>query len=242
PPSRGPGDAATEGTMHERMPSITPIGGGGAWEPAGTHERPERAALPPRSGQPWTDAEYEQILAAAREGVSDIAEVAERIGRSPQPTLQKAKRLLPVAERSAPVDRVLPLLRKHLEDPEYDWQRVTLEDPPPRPVINPPALTGIRGLRSPELVALSYAVGLAAEAVDESVVDQVGEELYRRGLHHELVRYRAERVVRRPGAEVTYDEAELDAFAWLRRVFPMPDHLPWNTWPETWSEAEPPDW
>src|SRR5690606_40945072 len=57
-----------------------------------------------------------QILAAAREGVSDIAEVAERIGRSPQPTLQKAKRLLPVAERSAPVDRVLPLLRKHLED------------------------------------------------------------------------------------------------------------------------------
>ena len=97
----------------------------------------------------------------AREGVTDMDDVATRLGRSRNPTLMKARRLLPPAERSAPPDRVMRMLREHLEEPDYDWERVTLEELPPRPVINPPALTGIPGLGREDLVRICYALALA---------------------------------------------------------------------------------
>lgn len=198
----------------------------GYWE-----MHPRQAMHAPRSGQPWTDAEYQQILAAAREGVRDIEEVATRIGRAPSPTLAKARRLLPVDERAAPVDRVLPLLRAHQEDPAYHWQRVSLEEPPPRPVIQPPALTGIRGLPPGDLVSVGYAVGLAGAAVmDDDVVTRVGDELQRRGLLAELREYRTERLLRWSGAEITRAEAHAEADDWLERAFPAvrrPDY-PWG--------------
>ncbi|MEE6280906.1 hypothetical protein [Georgenia sp. MJ170] len=183
-----------------------------------------RLAAPARNGQPWTDAEYEEILAAAREGVTDVETVAARLERGTHATSLKVRRLLPVAERSAPVDRALALLRRHQDDPEYDWQRVTLEEPPPRPVIAPPALTGIAGLSTGELVTVAYAVGLAASAVDDDVVARVGEELQHRDLLVALLDYRTERLLRQPGAEITVARATSEAGAWLQRVFPMADH------------------
>lgn len=182
-----------------------------------TTPSPPRAELAPRSGLPWTDAEYEQILGAVREGVTDIAAIAERIGRSLGPTMSKARRLLPLAERSAPVDRVLPLLREHLDDPDYDWQRTTLEEAPPRPVVQPPALTGIPGLSSEDLTTIGYAVGLAAPVIDEDLVLRVGRELYRRGVTRELVAYRAEQLVQR--GEIGWDRALAEADTWVARSF-----------------------
>lgn len=190
------------------------------WNSAALRGGQSRNGAPPRSGQPWTDAEYEQILAAAREGVSAIEEVAARIGRGPQPTLAKARRLLSVAERAAPVDRVLPLIRGHQEDPGYDWQAVTLEEPPPRPVVHPPALTGICGLCSEDLLAIGYAVGVVALVVGDDVVTRVGEELQRRGMFGELIEYRADRLMRGAAAEITWVDATLDARSWAARVFP----------------------
>lgn len=174
----------------------------------------------PRSGQPWTDADYEEILAAAREGVTDLDDVARRLGRSPHPTLQKARRLLPVAERGAPPDRVMRLVRKHLEDPSYDWQQVTLEEPPPRPVVHPPAFTGVAGLEPTDLVPIAYALGLAGSAVNDDVVTRVGAQVQRRGLVGELKELRTERMLHRPGAELTYGQVEADTEAWLERTFP----------------------
>lgn len=174
---------------------------------------------PPRSGQPWTDTEYEEIVTAAREGIDDIDEVARRLGRSPHPTLAKARRLLPVDERAAPVDRVLPLIRGHLTDPSYDWRRVTLEEPPPRPVIAPPALSGLPGLSATDLLQVGYAVGLAASVLDRDVVARVGEELDRRGQLPLLATHRADRMLDRPGSELTDGEAGLEAHRWVYRVF-----------------------
>lgn len=199
-------------------------GGPATGRPGGARDAPEVA---PRSGQPWTDADYEQILTAAREGVTDIGEIARRLGRAPQATLLKARRLLPVGERSAPVDRVLALVRDHLSDPAYDWRRVTLEDPPPRPMVVPPALTGLAGLSADELVAIGYALGLAGPAVAQDVVTRVGEQLERRGLLGELAEYRTERLLRQPGAEIAWAGAVSEARDWVERAFRAPRGWPY---------------
>lgn len=181
---------------------------------------------PPNSGQPWTDADYEEILAAAREGVTDIDDVAERLGRSRHPTLQKAKRLLPVAERGAPVDRVMRLLRKHLDEPDYDWQRTTLEEPPPPPIINPPAFTGVPGLESDDLVRIAYALALASGVADEDLLEQVRQQLQLRCLVSRLIDLRAERLSLHN--EITWGQAVLDATRWLNRVLPGTGVEPWQ--------------
>ncbi len=183
--------------------------------PGWPQSAPEQA---PNSGQPWTDADYEEILAAARDGVTDIEELARRLGRSPHPTLQKAKRLLPVAERAAPLDRVMRLLRAHLEEPDYDWQRTTLEEPPPRPVISPPVYTGLRGLERDDLVRVTYALALAGGAGGEDLLPRASQELQRRGLVAELIDLRADRVVRQ--TEATWDQVVVEAVRWVDRVVP----------------------
>lgn len=172
---------------------------------------------PSRSGEPWTDEDYQRILVAVREGATDMADVAARIGRTLGPTTSKARRLLPLAERSAPPDRVCLLLREHQDDPQYDWRRTTLEEPPPRPVVQPPALTGIAGLPGADLVTIGYAVALAAGLIDEDVVARLGEELYRRGLAYQLVEHRTERLVQ--GAEICWEQARAEADAWVARTF-----------------------
>lgn len=192
----------------------------------------------PNSGQPWTDADYEEIVAAAREGVTDIDAVAERLGRARSATIAKAKRLLPVAERPAPADRVMRLLRGHLEEPDYDWQRVTLEEPPPRPVINPPALTGVPGLQREDLLRICYALALATGVAGEDLMARVALEMRRRGMVGELERLRVDRLLRH-GAEVTWDEAEMDARRWVAMVLSEPVS---SRWPYGEEELVPPYW
>lgn len=201
--------------------SATPL----AWVPGSPAPSPPPwpARTPtsaPRSGLPWGDADYQQILDAARSGERDIEEVARRLGRAANPTMGKAKQLLPLAQRGVPFDRVLPLLQEYQEQPDYDWRQVMLEQPPPRPVINPPALSGLRGLEPEDLLLLGYAVGVAASALEEDIVTRMGDELERRGLLADLERYRVERLVRQPGSEATWSEALAEAQLWLRRVFP----------------------
>ncbi|WP_152191919.1 hypothetical protein [Georgenia satyanarayanai] len=225
----------------------TPMPGEEPWErdPAlgsptpGWPRRPP-GEQPPNAGQPWTDADYEEILAAAREGVSDLDDVAERLGRSRAPTLVKARRLLPVAERAAPADRVLRLLREHLGEPDYDWQRVTLEEPPPRPVIHPPALTGVPGLECGDLVRVCYALALAAEVAGEDLLSRVTREVQRRGMLPELVELRVERLFHR-GAEVTWEDARRDAARWVHTALPTGGQ---GSWPYDEDEERlvPPDW
>lgn len=205
---------------------------GEAWErdvgfrerAAPARPRPVREQ-PPNSGQPWTDADYEEILAAAREGVTDMDDVAQRLGRTRHPTLTKAKRLLPVGERAAPVDRIMRLLREHLDEPDYDWQRTTLEEPPPPPVINPPALTGIAGLAPDDLVRIAYALTLATGVADEDLLTRVGHQLQLRCLRSRLIDLRAERLEQHN--ELGWGQAVLDATRWLDRVLPSAGREPW---------------
>lgn len=203
----------------------------------GVPRRPPRKQ-PPNSGQPWTDADYEEILAAAREGVTDVDAVAERLGRARSTTIAKAKRLLPVDERAAPADRVMRLLRGHLDEPDYDWQRVTLEDPPPRPVVNPPALTGVPGLQRSDLLRICYALALAAEVAGEDLMSRVMHEVRRRGMLGELVRLRADRLLSH-GAEITWDDAQADAQRWVSMVMSTPDS---SRWPYVEDDLVPPYW
>ncbi|WP_413452877.1 hypothetical protein AA0Y32_08480 [Georgenia phoenicis] len=186
--------------------------------------RPPREQ-PPNAGQPWTDADYEEILAAAREGVTDIDDVAKRLGRTHHPTFMKAKQLLPVGERAAPVDRIMRLLREHLDDPDYDWQRTTLEKPPPPPIIKPPALTGIAGLESDDLVRIAYALTFVPDVAGEDLLTRIGRQLQTRYLRSRLIDLRAERVERRN--EVGWGQAVLDATGWLDRVLPSAGREPW---------------
>jgi transposase-like protein len=206
--------------------------------------RLHRPGAAPRTGEPWTDADYQQIVAAAQEGVTDMDEVARRVGRTRHPTLVKARRLLPVAERSAPIDRVMTMLREHLEDPAYDWRRASLENPI-RPVYQPPPLMGLSGLTTDDLTQIGYALALAGQAVDRDVVERVGGELVRRGALGEVLTHRTQRLLRQPGAEITWSQATADAEAWVERVF-APEHgwVPWSAsyYADHQPEPEPVGW
>ncbi|WP_146237449.1 hypothetical protein [Georgenia satyanarayanai] len=194
--------------------------------PAPTWPRRPPHEQPPNAGQPWTDADYEEIVAAAREGVTDMEDVATRLGRARNPTLMKARRLLPPAERTAPPDRVMRLLREHLEEPDYDWERVTLEELPPRPVVNPPALTGVAGLTREDLVRICYALALVGGVAGEDLMSRVTGEVRRRCLVPELVELRVHRLLHL-GAEVTWEHARSDAGRWVDTVLsPAPVEWP----------------
>lgn len=148
--------------------------------------RPQRPGTPARSGEPWTDDDYETLVRLCRAG-ADAAAVADALQRSAVPVLTRAKRLLPVAERGLPLDRTLTQLRRHLEDPDYDWAKQLATSPPPRPVVNnvhPPALhTGVPGLTDEQLVAVAYAFSWApASGVSASVSADVAREVSRRRL------------------------------------------------------------
>lgn len=199
---------------------------------------PPAREQPPNAGQPWTDADYEEIVAAAREGVTDMDDVAARLGRARNPTLMKARRLLPPAERTAPADRVMRLLREHLEEPDYDWERVTLQELPPRPVVNPPALTGVPGLARDDLVRICYALALAGGVAGEDLMSRVTREVRQRGLAHELVELRVDRLLRH-GAEVTWEDARSDAGRWVHKVL-SPAPLEWPYVDE--EHVVPPYW
>lgn len=147
---------------------------------------------PPRSGEPWTDDDYEQLLDLCREGLT-LPAAALRLGRSEAAVRGRAMKLLPVDERGTPQDRVLVQLRTHLEDEdEYDWRKHLAATPPPRPVINhvhPPAvLSGIEGLQDDELLAMASALAVLRAPAEEVsyLAEACAHEVTRRKLQGDL--------------------------------------------------------
>ncbi|MFX0538334.1 hypothetical protein ACQBAT_11595 [Ornithinimicrobium sp. Y1847] len=129
---------------------------------------PERSAsAPTRSGEPWTDDDYELLLRLCGEG-ADLARVAAELRRTTAAVMSRAKRLLPLDQRGAPGDRVLTHLGELVTaEEDYDWRAHLAATPPPRPVINhviPPEIKeGIPGLERHELLAMGAALAQLRE-------------------------------------------------------------------------------
>lgn len=190
-----------------------------------TDDHPTPPPAPPaRSGEPWTDEDYERLVALIRDG-ADHDDIATGLQR-PVPTVgTRTRRLLPVEERRCPPDRVLPAARRHLSDPEYDWRRVMLLSEPPRPSapLPPPVVRGgVPGLDDDDLVTTAYGLLCAFRESSRPVVREVAQEVDRRGLEQDLIGRRADHLLHRMGETVTsYAEAHdlarrwvLDAPAW----------------------------
>lgn len=179
---------------------------------------------PARSGEPWTDEDYEQLVALIRDG-ADHDEIATGLQRPLSTVGMRTRRLLPVEERRCPSDRVLPAARRHLSDPAYDWHHVMLLSEPPRPAapLPPPVVRGgVPGLDDDDLVTTAYGLLCAFRESRRPVVREVAQEVGRRGLEQDLIGRRADHLLHRMGETVTsYTEAHdlarrwvLDAPAW----------------------------
>lgn len=170
-------------------------------------DRP-REPRPARSGEPWSTDDYETLVGRCRAGAS-LAELAAALERSESAVVARAKRLLPVDQRGAPEDRVIPHLHQLLqEDDDYDWGHHLAATPPPRPVIThlhaPQVCRGIPGLSDRELLAvagLAFWQGGDPRAKDLRIM--LVSELDARDLHGEL------------SARLEQDcAARLDSFRW----------------------------
>lgn len=146
---------------------------------------------PHRSGEPWTDDDYETLVRLCREGL-DLTELSRQLGRSPSPVRDRAKRMLPMDQRGVPGDRVLAQLRKNLlDDPAYDWGHHLAATPPPRPTVNhilpAPRYAGIPGLEDKELLASAEAMAQQHRLdEDEHLTHALAHEVHRRGLAERL--------------------------------------------------------
>lgn len=141
-----------------------------------------------RSGQPWTDEDYESLLAACRQGLT-LDAIATTLRRRDTAVLDRARRILPVTERGLPRDRAVARLRQILQDdPDYDWATALLRSPPPRPIEHAVyERHGLEGLRTEELLDVGQLVVLQQTGplrIHESVL----RLLERRGLVEELER------------------------------------------------------
>lgn len=152
-----------------------------------------RPSSPPRrSGEPWSDDDYQTLLRGCREGLG-LTMLSQRLQRGPQPVRERAKRLLPLDQRGVPGDRVLTQLRQNLlKDPDYDWAHHLAATPPPRPIVNhvlpQPRYAGIPGLEDHELLATAQAVaqqGGASEPQDH-LAHALAREVSRRNLDDAL--------------------------------------------------------
>lgn len=172
---------------------------------------------PSRSGQPWTDEDYEQIIVLVREG-HELEVIAEALGRTTQAVTPRLRSVLPVHLRSCPADRVLPALREVVaDDPDYPWERIILETPPPRPVVQQVVKRdGIPGLTDDDLVHVAWAL-MVSECADDDLVSRVCREAVDRSLSHQ-VRQRYVRSLLRRRPPVTPPEAEEASYVWFDSV------------------------
>lgn len=150
---------------------------------------------PTRSGEPWTDDDYETLVRLCAEGAT-LASVAEELGRGERAVLGRARRMLPLDERGLPDDRALARLRHHLrEDPGYDWGTRLTESPPPRPVEHTHVTVrrdGIPGLTDQDLLDVAELLVTGAttrvpaqrevldEVLDRHLEDRLADRLGRR--------------------------------------------------------------
>ena len=161
---------------------------------------------PARSGQPWTDEDYEQLIDLVREGLGTYA-IAEALGRSDGAVSLRLRALLPPEERSCLGDRVLPTLRTHLRDrPDYPWAEIMVQSPPPAPVVRQVVQRhGIAGLEDAQLTEVAWAM-LNCETTDDQVLQDVCSEVDTRRLDR-TVTDRLTRALERRVPPLTPDEA-----------------------------------
>ena len=135
---------------------------------------------PPRHGQPWTDEDYEHLVALVREG-HDSPQIADALGRREGALAQRLRALLPPDQRACLADRVLPALRAAVrERPDYPWAEVMLTFPPPAPVVRHVVeRAGIGGLEDDLLVEVAWAMLHC-----ESTPDADAARGLRRGVPH----------------------------------------------------------
>lgn len=185
---------------------------------------------PPRSGEPWTDEDYAELVRRCRDGDS-AQEIAEALGRRDTSVFERAKRMLPLDERGAPRDRCLARLRHHVTTQEdYDWEQHLVATPPPRPIVtyeNPaPILGGIPGLSDPQLLELAVTLGIVGRSQPSRVLRaDVARQLRERGLDRQLldrVRESAER-----GVEDLLEEGWLDPYGRDDFILDSPEPDPW---------------
>ncbi|MFD7309746.1 hypothetical protein [Promicromonospora sp. NPDC059942] len=149
---------------------------------------PEETEGPDRTGRPWTDEETVRIVALVRDG-ADGHTVIARSRRSGPSVVSRMRRMLPLEHRSCPTDMVVPALRGHLRDPDYDWRATMLLTPPPRPVVRSPDIvrTGVAGLADGDLVGIAHSVLLDDRAATAGLRERLVAEVRERGLGREVV-------------------------------------------------------
>lgn len=94
-----------------------------------TADLPTRGVLDQgNAGQPWTIEDYQVMVAGIRAG-EDATEISASLYRRPGGIASRLKWLMPVeqSEGMRPTE-VLEQLRTFLEDPNYDWQSMVLEN------------------------------------------------------------------------------------------------------------------
>jgi hypothetical protein len=177
---------------------------------AGIPSGPVAHPQPRRSGQPWTDDDYERLVALVREG-HDVPAVAEALGRTEGAVTPRLRALLPPEQRSILADRVLPVLRGHVrERPDYPWAEVLGQASPPAPVVQEVVhRAGVAGLESDLLVEAAWAL-LHCETAEAGSVREVCLEAEARGLDDALVERLGTALVSRV-PPVTPDEARYAA-------------------------------
>lgn len=149
---------------------------------------PEEIVGPDRTGRPWTDEETARIVAWVRDG-ADEHTVTLRARRSTTSVVSRMRRMLPPEHRSCPADLVVPALRGHLRDPDYDWRATMLLAPPPRPVVRPPDIvrTGVAGLTDADLVGITHSVLLDDRASTADLRERLVGEVRERALARDVV-------------------------------------------------------
>lgn len=148
-----------------------------------------RAPRPARSGQPWTDEDYATLVRLTGDGL-DAEAIAGQLQRPVGSVMERARRMLPLEERSVYVDHALSRLRTHLlADAAYDWSAALARATPrPAPTSWRPTPTGIEALDNEDLVAIAEALALSPRLGDETLRERIARAVAHRGLAGQVCR------------------------------------------------------
>ncbi|GAB2512249.1 hypothetical protein [Paramicrobacterium agarici] len=172
---------------------------------------------PARSGKPWTDSDYERLIAAVRSGL-DAVQIAESIDRPQSTIASRVRMLLPVDVRQCPSDRVLPAAREAFESDDYDWRVTILQSPPPQPIVTPPPVVrrGVAGLQADDLGTIAFSLAQTGGTRCAELLTRVCAEMPSAPGAQGVAEDLAIRWLRRSGALVGWhDSAERAAHEWL---------------------------
>nr|NLD40921.1 hypothetical protein [Actinomycetales bacterium] len=168
---------------------------------------------PHRSGQAWDSVDYEGILNGVREGLG-FEGIANRIGRRSTAVSGKVRDLLPPEERKARGPVALELLKRHVDDPGYDWRAVLATPDPPRPVVVEKNF-GFAGFAREDLIPLIHAVLSAGDSVPREMRTDAVRMAVVLNLWHRIETFRRDWLYLRSDAEMTYHAANEEARQWI---------------------------